>query len=597
MNSLRTACRMWALAAPLFTLLSTDARAVAFTEQGATILGGANYSARSVSLADIDNDGDLDAYFQGSTSAARQMWRNNVVGTGAFTFTNVSSTMLPSGLSASWSSAWADYNGDGRVDVFVGQENSSSNTGSVLRNNGTSFLNASSSTGLNDPGFHQNVGWADIDNDLDLDLLIGMEGPTEKHEVYLQGASGAFTPVGAATGFQVAFGTKAYGMAIGDSDGDGDLDVYISTCRSGGDIRNNFFKNLLVETGSLAFVDVADSNGTQNLNNTYGTEFLDFDNDGDLDLYVTGADGEDTKIFRNNGGNQFTDVDTFTGRALLSDNGVDLNGSKAVDYDNDGDLDLYFHDNLSATGNQRMFRNDGGWTFTDVTVTAGLHVAAGGAPVGAGGYDSAWGDLDRDGDQDLITPNNSTLGGTTPTPERVYVSNATTNGNDWLYVELKGPTSNTTGLGASLYATIDGGSLDGVTLRREANTNPGTFNQSDLPVHFGLASATLVEELRVVWPDGKKQSLRNVAPNQYLTVRYLPGDYNGDGVVNAADFTVWRDGLGSVYTQGDYAVWRDNYGSALPAVSSAEATPEPATLALALLGVAASSGRRASQRA
>ena len=73
-------------------------------------------------------------------------------------------------------------------------------------------------------------------------------------------------------------------LAIGDTDGDGDLDIYISTCRSGGNIRNNFFKNMLVETGSLSFVDIADSNGTQFMDNSYGTEFVDFDNDGDLDL-------------------------------------------------------------------------------------------------------------------------------------------------------------------------------------------------------------------------------------------------------------------------------------------------------------------------
>ena len=81
----------------------------------------------------------------------------------------------------------------------------------------------------------------------------------------------------------------------------------------------------------------------------------------------------------------FTDVDTITGHKLLSTNGTDLNGSKAVDYDNDGDLDLYFHDNLASSGNQRLFRNDGNWQFTDVTALRGLeHVAAGGA-AGRGG--------------------------------------------------------------------------------------------------------------------------------------------------------------------------------------------------------------------
>jgi hypothetical protein len=565
----------------------------AFTEQGGTLLGGANYTARSVSLGDIDNDGDLDAYFQGGTSADRQLWRNNKIGTGVFSFTNVTSSMLPSGLSSSWSSAWGDYNGDGRVDVFVGQTNSSSNTGSSLRNTGSGFANSSSSIGLNDPGFHQNVGWVDIDNDRDLDLLIGMEGPTEKHEVYLQGATGSFTPVGAATGFQAAFGTKAYGMAIGDSDGDGDLDVYISTCRSGGDIRNNFFRNNLAETGTLSFTDIADSNGTQNFNNTYGTEFIDFDNDGDLDLYVTGADGEETKIYRNNGGNQFTDVATLLGRPLLSTSGTDLNGSKAVDYDNDGDLDLYFHDNLASDGNQRLFRNDGGWNFTDVTAAQGLHVAAGGAHVGAGGYDSAWGDLDRDGDQDLINPNNSTFN-SVATPERVYINNAATNGNKWLYVELAGFPQNTTAIGAQVYATVDGGALEGVTLRREMNTNPGTFNQSDLPVHFGLGAATGVEALRIVWPDGSKQSLVGVATNQYLTVAYLPGDYNGDGAVDAADYTTWRDGLGTIYKQSDYAVWVTNYGRSLASASAGEAVPEPsaALLVTATLAIASPRPRR-----
>ncbi len=153
-----------------------------FNERGGLILG-VNYDSRSASLADIDRDGDLDLFFQGG-SGAQQLFRNNVVGTGFMNFTNISSS-LPAGLGPSWSAAWADYDGDRQIDVFVGQSNIGA-TGDVLRNNGPlGFSNESIPTGLNDPGFHQNVAWSDIDNDRDLDLIIAMEGP-EKHEIYLQ---------------------------------------------------------------------------------------------------------------------------------------------------------------------------------------------------------------------------------------------------------------------------------------------------------------------------------------------------------------------------------------------------------------------------
>ena len=330
-------------------IVATHALAVTFTEQGTTILGGANYNSRSASLADIDNDGDLDLMFQGA-AGAQQLFRNNLVGSGTLTFTNISGS-LPAGLGSSWSAAWGDYDGDGNIDVFIGQSNPSPATGDVLKGDGLGgFTNESVATGLDDPGFHQNVAWADIDNDRDLDLVIGMEGP-EEHEIYLQQSDGTFTQVGASVGIQVEFGTKAYGMAIGDTDGDGDLDIYISTCRSGGNIRNNFFENQLVETGTLGFIDIADSNGTQYMPNSYGSEFHDFDDDGDLDLFMVGADGQPSKIFRNDGSNLFTDVDTLPGHGpLLSTTAGDLNGGRAVDYDNDGDLDLFFHDHLPLNG-------------------------------------------------------------------------------------------------------------------------------------------------------------------------------------------------------------------------------------------------------
>ena len=557
-----------------------------FTNQANAALGAA-LTSRSASLADIDNDGDLDILFQGS-SGARQLYRNDVVGTGNGTlgFTNITST-LPTGSSAigdSWSAAWGDYDGDGFVDLFVGSTNSGSARGDAFHNNGgAGFTNSSAAIGLNDPGFHQNVAWGDMNNDNRLDLIIGMEGP-EKHEIYLQGADGQFTPVGAASNFQQNWGTKAYGMAIGDTDNDGDLDVYISTCNGGANLRNNFYENQLAETGTLSFIDIADSNGTQNMPNSYHSEFIDFDDDGKLDLFMVGADQQQTRIFRNDGDNQFTDVATILGHNLLSDVGGDLNGGKAVDYDNDGDLDLYMHDNLNVNGSnqaRKLFRNDGNWNFTDVTTLAGI------ASTNEGAYDSTWGDLDLDGDQDLVAPTNSA------TPERVFLSNASENGNHWLYLQLGGSRDNTSAIGATVYATINEGTPVERTLRREANTNAGTFNQSDLPVHFGLGATTTIDELRIVWPDGRTQWLHDVAVDQYLSVQY--GDLDSDGDAETSDLAAWKtdfgvnaesDADGDGDSDGDdYLAWQRAFGLSVLASANgiASAVPEPSS-ALVMLG-------------
>jgi hypothetical protein len=492
------------------TLLAAPAlSAPVFTEQGATVLGGLSVDSRSASFADIDGDGDPDLLFQGG-SGARHLLRNNTVGKAEATYTDVTSALGPvADDTTGWSAAWGDFDGDGDVDVFLGETNGLNARGDLFRNDGPAgFVDVSAATGLDDPGFHQNVAWCDIDNDLDLDLLIGMEGP-EPNEIYEQFEPGHFRAIGASVGFQAPPFFRSYGMAVGDADGDGDTDVYISTCQPGGNIRNNFYDNRLIETGTLGFVDIADTNGTQFARNSYGAEFNDYDDDGDLDLFMVGADREPSKIWRNNGDGTWTDVDTLTGHPLLSDVGGDLNGARSIDYDNDGDLDLFFHDHLATAGRSNarlLYRNDGDWQFTNVTAAVGL------AASNEAAFDSPWADFDLDGDLDLCAPTGSGF------PERFFVSSASTNGNHWLFVRLIGTPENTTAIGAQLCATVNAGTPAERTLRRDANANAGTFHQDDLPVHFGLGAAVVVDRLRIIWPNGQEQVLTDVAGDQYLTV-------------------------------------------------------------------------------
>ena len=189
-----------ALAAPSLSPAQT------FEERGAEILGNiGNEHARSGSFADYDNDGDPDLFIQGTVQAQRLL-RNNTIGSGSATFTDVTVEVGLDNLDQyGRSSAWADYDGDGDVDLFLGREHSGNGDtrGDLFRNmlmeGGTGFVNFGAQTGLDDPYNHENVAWVDIDQDGDLDLLVLMF--SQPHELYEQFAPGQFRPIGEETGF------------------------------------------------------------------------------------------------------------------------------------------------------------------------------------------------------------------------------------------------------------------------------------------------------------------------------------------------------------------------------------------------------------
>ena len=176
--------------------------------------------------------------------------------------------------------------------------------------------------------------------------------------------------------------------------------------------------------------DVTDRTGTQFRPNSYGSQFADFDDDGDLDLYMMGAHGNPNELWRNEGDGTFAHVHDIVQDEVLYQSSTTLSlGGQAADYDNDGDLDLLFQDQASPIG-RMLFRNDGDWLFTHASTQEGLRTGA------DGGFDSAFADYDLDGDLDLFASTSAGL------PQRFFVSHASTNGNQWLYHRLKGTEKN-----------------------------------------------------------------------------------------------------------------------------------------------------------
>jgi len=234
------------------------------------------------------------------------------------------------------------------------------------------FVDATSGP-LGNTGSGRGVAWGDFDNDGDLDLYLANHNSANK--LFRNEGAGVFVD---ATGDPMGDDGTGFGVAWGDYDNDGDLDLYLSNFN----LANNLFRN----DGDGIFVDVT-SGPLGDTGSGQGVAWADYDGDGDLDLYLINT-GQANKLFRNEGGGTFADATS----APLDDAG---SGSSLAwgDYDNDGDPDLY----LALFPNDKLLRNEGGGAFVDVT-SSPLNDTG-----NAKGVD--WGDYDNDGDLDLYRSN------------------------------------------------------------------------------------------------------------------------------------------------------------------------------------------------
>ena len=416
----------------------------------------------------------------------------------------------------------ADYNNDGRPDIYVIRGGWLREAGlhpdSLLRNNGDgTFEDVTEAAGLFSLHPTHSTAWGDYDNDGWLDLFVGHEDwGLNAHPVQLfhNNRDGTFTDRAAAFGFGVMGVVK--GTAWGDYDNDGWIDLYVSRFGK----PNVLFRN---ERG-VRFVDVTQAAGVAEPVNSFPTWFFDFDNDGWLDLFVGGFDeagadavaalylgtkrpGGTPRLYRNRRNGTFEDVTIAAklDRVLLA------MGANYGDLDNDGFLDIYVGTgapDLNTLVPNRMFRNDGGRMFQDVTTAGGFgHLQK--------GHGVSFGDLDNDGDQDIY----EVIGGwfTGDTYQSVLFSNPG-HGNRWITLALEGTRSNRMAIGARVKIQV--ATPSGTRFIHQVVSSGGSFGDSSLQLETGLGDATAIEAIEVTWPATREtQTFRNVPLDQFVAIR------------------------------------------------------------------------------
>jgi hypothetical protein len=471
-------------------------------------------------VEDFDGDGDFDLLTSSWHPAASLHYFENA---GADGFVERTAAANLSGLTGGLNLVQADYDNDGDADVLVLRGawlgESGKQPSSLLRNDGGRFTDVTFDVGLGDAWYPtQTAAWADYDNDGDLDLYVGNENydTVVAPGQLFRNDGGRFTDVAREAGVENLRFAK--GVAWGDYDGDGDPDLYVSNLGE----ANRLYRN---DGGT--FVDVAGELGVSLPRESFPVWFWDYDNDGALDLYVSsypnapgpgrlflsladdlGIDdpGETARLYRGDGRGGFRDVSAEVGLDRVS---MPM-GANFGDLDNDGYLDFYLgtgYPSWDGLVPNELYWNRGGERFDEVATAAGLaHIQK--------GHGIAFADLDGDGDEDVFEQ----MGGFYP--EDTFADALYENpgfGNHWLLVELVGTRSNRSAIGARVRADLD----DAGTTRSIHRWigSGGSFGADPLAEHLGLGQATSVETLEIHWPaSGTTQTLHAVPADQAIRI-------------------------------------------------------------------------------
>jgi len=429
--------------------------------------------------------------------------------------------------------AVADYDNDGYEDIYI-----TGVSGNRLFHNlgNGKFADVTTKAGVGDGGFSTSAVWFDYDNDGKLDLFVAnyVEWSTAKDQycsldgknksyctpqaykgesstLYHNKGDGMFEDVTKRAGLYDP-ASKALGIALLDYDNDGWLDLFVANDTEPNKLyhnnHNGTFADVAVGAG-IAFGEAGTARAGM------GTDAADYDNSGRQSLVLGNFTNEGMALYHNDGGGLFTDEAPLSGISRMSLQSLTF-GCFFFDYDLDGKLDIFaanghVSDDINVvqptvkySQPPHLFRNLGNNKFEEVTNQLGKALQQ--PIVGRGG---AYGDFDNDGDLDLLITGNHG-------PTRL-LRNDNGNQNDVLRVKTVGTKSNRDGIGTRVTMITK----KGERLMRMVKTGSSYLSQSELPLTFGLGKPGTESGVRleIVWPSGQKDSIADVKPNQFITLR------------------------------------------------------------------------------
>jgi hypothetical protein len=504
-----------------------------------------------VALFDFDNDGDLDVFLVqggsidagGSALSDCRLFRNDLTvspnGTRTLHFTDVTKQAGVSVRGYGMGVAVGDYDNDGYLDLFVTAFGGTT----LLHNNGNgTFTDVTKQAGVADTLWSTSAAFVDYDRDGFLDLFVARYvdftpgankqcndpvgardycGPRAYRPVpdrlFRNDGHGHFADVTEATGIAKSDGA-GLGVAVGDYNGDGWPDLYVANDATPNQLWINRRDGTFVDEGVISGSALS---AAGNPEGSMGIASGDFDLDGDEDLFVTNIIGETSVLYVNDGHGNFDDGRARSGLARLTAAFTGF-GTDWIDYDNDGWPDLFVaNGGVNTVEAQRgqpspyrmrnqLFHNLAGREFEETSAAAGPAFAR--AEIGRG---AAFGDIDNDGDVDIVVTNNNG-------PVRLLLNQAGSRSH-WLQVRLDQQPGNRFAIGGWIGVERTGRP----TLWRRVRTDGSYLSASDVRVHFGLGVSPAVTAVVVQWPDGRRERWTDVAGDRQVTLRRGTGRVGG----------------------------------------------------------------------